>query len=198
MADYIDKSYLKELAETNPAQLTTDSRCRYNKSEKTYSMIVWGEEYHISQNSGKIQTTNQQLELRHDYFDLFIIYYLLRGKKKQIAKEWISEKDLAGGATFFRGPHLLPTSLVVDAVGDDLQIFNTRCRALNGQALELADSAFRFEITPEIPIAILYWQGDEDFGAEAKLLFDRSIEQLLPLDIIFAIASYVCFRLNKR
>jgi hypothetical protein len=52
-------------------------------------------------------------------------------------------------------------------------------------------------ITPEIPVAIVYWLGDEDFPAEAKLLFDRSMINLMPLDILFALVVEVCDRFRR-
>lgn len=61
----------------------------------------------------------------------------------------------------------------------------------------MADAAYVFKITPNIPVAVLLWLGDEDFGAEAKLLFDRTIGMHLPLDIIFALAVEVCREISK-
>jgi hypothetical protein len=44
---------------------------------------------------------------------------------------------------------------------------------------------------------VLYWEGDEQFGAEAKLLFDKSISAHLALDVIYAMAVGICKRLGK-
>jgi hypothetical protein len=60
----------------------------------------------------------------------------------------------------------------------------------------MADAAFSFSITPDIPVAVLYWIGDEDFPAEVKILYDRSITELLSLDILFALAVGVCARIG--
>ncbi len=56
----------------------------------------------------------------------------------------------------------------------------------------MADAAFSFQITPNIPVAVLLWLGDEEFGSQANLLFDKTISQHLPLDIIYALAVEVC------
>jgi hypothetical protein len=61
----------------------------------------------------------------------------------------------------------------------------------------MADAAFAFQIAPRIPAAVLYWEGDEEFGAEAKLLFDKSISAHLALDVIYAMAAGMCKRLGK-
>jgi hypothetical protein len=41
----------------------------------------------------------------------------------------------------------------------------------------------------------VYWVGDEDFPAEAKVLFDKTIIDHLALDIVFALAVLVCNRI---
>ena len=47
--------------------------------------------------------------------------------------------------------------------------------SLGGQPLPMADAAYSFQVTPRTPVAVLYWQGDDDFPPEAKILFDRSL-----------------------
>ena len=61
----------------------------------------------------------------------------------------------------------------------------------------MGDAAFRFEITPRIPVVMLYWQGDEDFGPEARILFDRSICKYLALDVIYALVVEICARVSR-
>ncbi|MDM8538586.1 DUF3786 domain-containing protein [Desulfobacterales bacterium HSG17] len=58
----------------------------------------------------------------------------------------------------------------------------------------MADAAYVFEITPRLPIAMLYWEGDDEFPAESKLLFDKSVSEHLALNIIFALAVDICKR----
>jgi hypothetical protein len=77
--------------------------------KKLYMLSVWGDEYGIFPNRSKINCMSNNARSLHDYFYLFIIHYLLKSKEIEISNEWISEKDLPGGTTFFRGPHVIPT-----------------------------------------------------------------------------------------
>lgn len=197
MSGIVDKSYFTELKDANPETLCRNKRCSYNTDKEIYSLDVWGVRYLLDAENLKIEQIDPKLPLPHEYFTLFIIYYLLRVKHLPLNGEWISEKDIPGGPTFFRGPHLIPTELISGRFKDDLDAFKRRCKSLGGTPLELADVAYRFEITPDIPIAILYWVGDEDFPAEAKLLYDRSIIELLSLDILYALAVGVCSRVGQ-
>jgi hypothetical protein len=128
----------------------------------------------------------------HEYFHLFMVHYLLTVKAVEISGEWISEKDMPGGAAFFRGPHEIPTRLIADRFGEDRRRFNDRCRNLHGAERDMADAAYGFTIAPRIPVAVLCWEGDEDFPAEAKILYDKTIADHLALDVVYALAVGIC------
>ncbi|MBW2329219.1 MAG: DUF3786 domain-containing protein, partial [Deltaproteobacteria bacterium] len=72
-----------------------------------------------------------------------------------------------------------------------------RCEQLHGIPLNMADAAYIFKITPRVPVAVLYWRGDDDFPAEAKILYDRTIAEHLPFDIMYALAVGICEKLGK-
>ena len=196
MTEIIDKSYFTELDEANPEMLCRRGRCSYIANRRQYSLEVWGNEYLVDLSNSKITHMVATGPPLHEYFDLFAMYYLLRVKDIPLSSEWVSEKDLPGGSTFFRGPHQIPTDLISKRFENDLQEFKTCCESLGGTPIEMADAAFCFTITPDIPVAVLYWIGDEDFPAEAKILYDRSITTLLSLDILFALAVGVCTRMG--
>ncbi len=194
MTEIIDKSYFTELDAATPETLCRDGRCNYNVDLRQYSIEVWGDRYVFDLTNSKIEHVVATGPLPHKYFDLFVIYYLLRAKDIRLREEWVSEKDLPGGSTFFRGPHQIPTDLISQRFDNDLEQFKIWCGNLGGTPIQMADAAFRFSITPDIPVVVLYWLGDEDFPAEAKILYDRSVSELLSLDILFALAVGVCTR----
>ena len=70
------------------------------------------------------------------------------------------------------------------------------CENLDGVPLDMADAAYVFKITPRIPVAVLYWAGDDDFPADSKLLYDKSITEHLASDIVFALAIDICARVG--
>ncbi len=195
MGGLVDKSYFQELAAADPVDVCRRAQCRYDDETKLYSIAVWGEDYTVSPFDRKIMKLGIEPAEIDNLLGLFIIYYLLKCKDLDVDNHWISEKDMPGGATFFRGPHAIPTGLVSDKYNSDVQGFVARCRQLTGIPLEMADGAFAFFITQRISVAVLFWDGDEDFPAEAKVLFDRSITQHLTLDIIFSLADVVCRRI---
>ena len=109
----------------------------------------------------------------------------------------IREKDIPGGTTFFRGPHEIPTNLISLRFNNNINEFKERCEQLHAIPRSMADAAYSFKITPRIPVAVLYWRGDDDFPAESKILYDRTIAEHLASDIIYALAVGICERLGK-
>ncbi len=196
MTTYVDHNYFAELGKATPTDICRKDRCRYDPTGKCYALSIWGNEYTIDWTEGRIAASDPSVPPHHAFFDLFIIYYLLLPQDITPRGEWISEKDLPGGTTFFRGPHLLPTSLISERFANDLQGFCDCCKRLGGTKLNLADAAYSFTITKDIRVAVLYWTGDEDFPADAKILYDKSISEPLPLDIVFALAFEVCTRIG--
>lgn len=197
MADYVDASYWQVLKAADPAVLCRCGRCQYHPDSGDYTLSLWGVDYRIAIHRQEIINTTQGTP-SHPYFNVFIVSYLLLEGDISVVGEWISEKDFPGGATFFRGPHLLPSTLITERYGNDLQDFSARCQELGGTPLSLADRAFSFTIAPEVPVAVLYWSGDADFPAEAKILFDRSLISGLQLDVVYSLGVTICHRLAGR
>jgi hypothetical protein len=197
MTNIIDKIHFKELSQQDPINVCQRALCKYDEKNALYKLSVWGDEYGILPNQFKINYMGKNTQGLHDYFYLVIIHYLLKAQEIEILGEWISEKDIPGGTTFFRGPHEIPTNLISLRFNNNISEFKERCEQLQGTPLNMADAAYRFKITPRIPVAVLYWRGDDDFPAESKILYDRTITEHLASDVIYALAVGICKRLGK-
>lgn len=66
-----------------------------------------------------------------------------------------------------------------------------------GKYVPGADLSFQVMALPRIPVQVLLWLADEDFPARITFLFDATIEEHLPLDVIFGLVSELCFRLEE-
>ena len=196
MTELIADSYFTELARQKTTDICRQALCRYDNKNNSYKIGLWVNDYEIDPGQCTITGISDEFTPPHEYFYLFIIYYLLRAKEINLSGEWVSEKDLPGGSTFFRGPHNIPTDLICDRFHNDIESFKKRCEQLRGTAVDMGDAAFTFRIAPRIPVTVLYWMGDEDFPPEAKILYDRSITEHLSLDIIFTLVFEVCTRIG--
>ena len=196
MTNSVDMIYFQELGEQDPKDVCRRTLCKYDDENKFYTLSVWGDEYAVYPHEFKIDRITNNFQSPHDLFYLFIIYYLLKSKEIEISNEWISEKDIPGGVTFFRGPHEIPTHLISNRYSNNINEFRKRCEQLHGIPLDMADAAYSFKITSHISVAALYWAGDDDFPPESKILYDKTITEHLASDILFALAVEICKKIG--
>jgi hypothetical protein len=105
-------------------------------------------------------------------------------------KDIVGVKDLKG-AHFFQGPHELKTEPLIRRYGTDLKGFNQVAEYLEAEPRDMADTAYRLLPFPRVPLYYLLWQGDEEFEPRVTVLLDRSIENVLAADAIWALINRV-------
>ncbi|MFA6222989.1 MAG: DUF3786 domain-containing protein [Desulfomonilaceae bacterium] len=128
-------------------------------------------------------------------FQILLIRYLVADYSGPIAGKEISEKDLQGGVTFFQGPHALHVSPIVKMYGSGPDAFEKRGRELGAVPSAHGDKGMTFFPFPEIPVTYVLWKEDDEFPASATILFDKSIEKWLSLDMIFLVVLVVTERI---
>lgn len=193
----VDKELFRQLGDLEIEDVCVRSGCRYERADKSYCLSFWGDEYLVNPERRTVSCLNPMRTDFHDYLPVFLVNYLIHIQEHDRGGEWISEKDLPGGATFFRGPHRIPTHLISSLFENDLEAFCRRCEQLSGSPLNMADKAYSFSPTSRLRIAVLYWQGDDDFPAAAKLLFDRSCTVGLSHDTLYALLVETCSRIAR-
>jgi len=195
MADGVDKKLFDELSSRDPDKIATPPFCRYDEIERCYCLTLWQNEYRVYPEQARILPQGKKGE--YDFFYVFLVNYLLSEKNDTPTGVWISEKDLPGGTTFFRGPHAIPTQTICSAFANDQELLKRKCEDLGGEPLQMGDFAYSFRIIGSVSVALVFWLGDDEFPAEAKLLFDSSIAEIYQLDTVYALLCDVCKRIAQ-
>lgn len=131
------------------------------------------------------------LPLDDPLLELVTLAYLNRVRTiLPLDRDIVGLKDLKE-SHFFTGPHALRTDGVLKRYGSDPDAFQRAVVALEGRRVAMADTAGRLLPFPRIPLYFLLWFADEEFPARLRVLFDRSIEQFLPADAIWALVNRV-------
>ena len=193
----VDPMYFRELATQDTEDVCQRALCTYDIEERSYTIEIWGDEYLINPYEGKIDRVTDNFPMPHEYFCIFILHYLLKAKGSKICNEWISEKDIPGGVSFFTVSHEIPTHLISEQYGNNIDRFREKCIQMLGTPLDMADASYSFKIAPNVSVAVLYWLGDEDFPPQSRILYDKSIADYLAPDVVFALAVEICSRIGS-
>ena len=120
-----------------------------------------------------------------------MLTYLLRARPIGLTGRMVTGSEIKGGDFFFRGPHALFTRPLEKRFGHDAQTFLEVGLRLGGGETDFGDVSFRLWPLPKIPLGYILWLGDEEFPARVVVTFDGSVEEQLPLDVIWALVNQV-------
>ena len=122
---------------------------------------------------------------------LTLIDYLSNHAKLPPDSELVNENYLTGGTTFFRGPHLMASIILARRFADNGVGFLKRAQLLGGQPAPYGEFGVEFEICPGLNWTIALWERDSEFPARAQYLFDRKLDQIFQLDVIWALGNLI-------
>jgi hypothetical protein len=128
--------------------------------------------------------------VQESLLELLCLVYLLNTGPEPLTEEMVGPQELRD-AHFFHGPHELRVQPLLQRYGDDVDGFKRAAERIGGEALELADAAYRLWAFPKVPLYYLFWKGDEEFEPRLSILFDRSIQQHLSADAIWGLVNLV-------
>ncbi len=90
---------------------------------------------------------------------------------------------------------------LANAFSSKLNELENACEKAGGENVksqyDSPDLAFQFNVFPKIPVILLFWDENDGFEADAKLLFDETIIQHLDIESIMFLSEHLCKMLIK-
>jgi len=195
----VDNHLWETLKNANPEGISRICEVSFDEKDGCYQIPVLDEVYGVFPQDTKIVRYHEReatLEGKHRVeLTLFLLHYLLGTKKVSLEGKRVSEKELSGGEMFFRGPHTLPVKGVIEKFGRNPKEFIDSGLRLGGKKIELGDASMELRAAPKIPVTYVLWAEDEEFPASVSILFDPTIQEFLPLDIIYGVTIVLSHRL---
>jgi hypothetical protein len=172
-----------ELVEPPTCQVTERrlSSRRRIEIKRRVTVSFYGATYVVEHPTARVWT--QETGKMPSYgLQILFLHYLLTADGRPVSGEWVSFRELPDGLFYqqaFRQRSLLPLE---GKFGHNQPAFERAATALGGEKLDLADSGFRFDALPRVPLAALLWTGDEEFPPAVQILFDASAGGYLPTE----------------
>lgn len=124
-----------------------------------------------------------------------LILHYLQGSQRRLTGRWIAYREIPGAA-FYYGPFMQRAVEPLKKVfGENTNALGKAAAKLNGRTITTSSAAFEFDLLPFAPIQIIVWEGDEEFPAEANILFDASVGDYLSPEDAAWLASLTVYRL---
>ncbi len=162
------------------------------KQQETYSVRLLADEYSVNLNNRSVFSLSCNVPA-HDHIAILILHYLKNRIEglPELTQEWLSFQELDGGKGYYPAFKKRVLEPVVRKYGQSPQSLSTLIERFSAKTVPLADFGIVLEALPEVPILITLWKSDEEFPAEANVLFDAGIKKVFPTEDIVVLAEFV-------
>lgn len=126
---------------------------------------------------------------------VLILHYMLGKGKLSLSGQWVSYREIPGASFYYSAFIKRAVNPLKNVFGSNVSGFKKVADLLDGKPVEPGDAAFEFQVFPKVPIQLIIWEGDEEFPAEANILFNAGIESILSPEDIAWLAGMVVYRL---
>jgi len=128
---------------------------------------------------------------------ILFLDYLVRGDGSPITGQWIGFQELPDGMFYRRAFQGYSGDQLIRDFAGNIGSFRAAATDLNGTVFEMGDAAFAFEALPRVLLAVVWWAGDDEFPANATVLFDSASSRYLPTDGLAIVGRMLCRKLAK-
>jgi Domain of unknown function (DUF3786) len=126
---------------------------------------------------------------------VLILHYMVGADPHRVPGDMIAYREIPG-ASFYFGPFVKrAVNPLKEVFGHDIESFQRTCETLDGTPIDAGDAAYQFQVFPQVCLQYILWEGDEEFDAEANILFNESTGDCLSPEDAAWLAGMVVYRL---
>ena len=126
---------------------------------------------------------------------VLVLHYLSATEIPEETGNWVSYREIPGAAFYFGAFVKRAVEPLKKVFGQNLSGFSDAAVKLHATEIENGDAAFEFKVLPAVPLQLILWKADDEFPAEANILFDSTIGQILSPEDVAWLAGMVVYRL---
>jgi hypothetical protein len=126
---------------------------------------------------------------------VLILHYLMAAEIPDLSRQWVSYREIPGASFYFGAFIKRAVDPLKKVFGQNIAAFSLAAEKLVARKIENGDAGFEFSMLPAVPLQLILWEGDDEFPAEANILFDKTIGRILSPEDIAWLAGMVVYRL---
>jgi len=126
---------------------------------------------------------------------VIILHYLTGVSHSLLSGNRIAYREIPGASFYYSAFVKRAIDPLKKVFGADIEKFKKAAGYLNGTASEPGDAGFEFAVFPKTPLQLVLWEGDDEFPAEANILFDDLTGKILSPEDAAWLAGMLVYRL---
>jgi len=113
---------------------------------------------------------------------LLVLHYLAGADGAPMADRWVAFRELPDALAYGQACTGRVEPSLVAVFGTDPEAFHRGSRALGASPLEFGDASYAFQVLPRVALAIVLYEGDDEFPPAVNVLFDAAAGHYLPTE----------------
>ena len=118
---------------------------------------------------------------------IVLAYYLLHGGRGEVSGQWSAYRDFKDGAFFHAAFSQIVETKIAEVFARRLPELQQAADALGGRSLEAGlggDLCYFFPALPRVPLALVFYDTDDEFPSSARVLFDTGAPAFLDMECL--------------
>ncbi|MEF8798130.1 MAG: DUF3786 domain-containing protein [Candidatus Bipolaricaulota bacterium] len=156
--------------------------------ENALHLQLLGEEYLVKLPDYEVQSLSNDSS---EYVNVLILDYLRRAEDVD-SNRWIAFREIPHGEFYSDNfKRTTETKLTRKFQGRKDQFVEVANKC-GGSSISLGDVGFSFDVLPRFNIALVFWDGGEEFRDQVNLLFEESAPRCLPTEGLAMVGRELC------
>jgi len=153
-------------------------------------------EYSIEPSDRKVMSASYNV-LAKDFTAILILHYLIRKLKglPELSGEWLTFREFSGIEGYYEAFKKRSIDPIIRKYGKNPEGILSVLSRLPAKKAEGGDFALLIDTFEGVPVLIKLWKGDEEFGPDANIYFDKSIKDIFCTEDIVVLAGLVAGQL---
>jgi len=170
----------ERLKEMDVADICQRSKASYSRKEGfflsylNYTLRIDPQNFAVYSTDPK-RSINPPLEA-------LILHYLRDARTIRPTGKWVSYRELPSGGFYYPVFRARAENPLIKRLGSQPQLFKKAACSLGGEPAQYGDLAFKIITFPRLTLVYILWTENEEFPANASILFDSSAENHLHIE----------------
>ena len=153
-------------------------------------------EYVIDQAEWMVKRTDEEAA-PPSLMQSLILTYLYTADGTPPIDRWLGFRELPNGLFYAQAFQGYTGAVLARDLDGDVATFKRASEKLQGVALPIGNAGFAFSVLPRIKLAVTLWSGDDEFPAQAQVLFQETAPHYLITDGLAILGSLLIGQIVK-
>jgi hypothetical protein len=164
--------------------------------EKRLSVNFLSDEYSVDLDSRLILSLSCNIPAK-EYLCIIILHYLAKKNKglPYISGEWIDFRQLDGGQGYYPSFRERVIETINRKYGSNPDGLSSVLDRFKAKDIQVADASVVLDVFEGVPVLVEIWKGDDEFGPEANILFDKSIKDVFCTEDIVVLSEFIAHKI---